>query len=496
MKQFARIIIVFCVVYVLGILIFALMTDSSDSLKTDTLKLNDIVQKVSENRDSLQNLDNEDFGVGFVVLDRNNKVTYTRLAEGESEKLKDDAAGMTVERAVKNRYPYRYLEDSEGMITGVVVMLDNAEEGYAVLRTRIIIFLGLGGLVILAASIGLGFYIRKNIITPFRKMEDFAGKVAEGKLDEPLLMEENNMFGVFTESFDIMREELAASKERELELQRKEKELVASLSHDLKTPITGIKLTTELLKAKLAAEEAAEDEVDNEPVVEDDRNTAVNRAADGLSIEAAKETDGAAMEAVKDAGNKEAGKRRKRFPDMNEKLDNIYKKADQIDVLVSDLFTSTLDDLGEFKVNCRDEESMILSEIIRKIDDRKLIAEESVPSVIINIDSKRMNQVIGNIIVNSYKYAGTAINVSYRLVDRYLEMSIRDHGPGVPEEELELITNKFYRGKKVEKTRKEGSGLGLYISRNLMHKMNGELICRNGDEESGGLVITLVIPLS
>ena len=442
MKQFARIIIVFCVVYVLGILVFALMTDSSDSLKTDTLKLNDIVQKVSENRDSLQNLDNLDFGVGFVVLDKDNRVIYTRLSKGESsEKLKDDAAGMTVEKAIKDRYPYRYLEDSEGRVSGVVVMLDSAEKSYSVLRRRIIVFLGLGGLIILAAAIGFGLYIRKNIIKPFKKMEDFAGKVAEGKLDEPLLMDENNMFGVFTESFDIMREELAASKERELELQRKEKELVASLSHDLKTPITGIKLTTELLKAKL-----------------------------------------------------DAGEHRKSNSDISDKLDNIYKKADQIDVLVSDLFTSTLDDLGEFKVTCRDEESKVLSEIIEKNDDRKFISEEAVPRVLINIDSKRMNQVIGNIIVNSYKYAGTAIDVSYQLVDRYLEMNIRDHGPGVPEAELELITNKFYRGKGVEKSEKEGSGLGLYISRNLMQKMNGELICRNN--EAGGLVITLMIPLS
>ena len=478
MKQFARIIIVFCVVYVLGILVFALMTDSSDSLKTDTLKLNDIVQKVSENRDSLQNLDNLDFGVGFVVLDKDNRVIYTRLSKGESsEKLKDDVAGMTVEKAIKDRYPYRYLEDSEGRVSGVVVMLDSAEKSYSVLRRRIIVFLGLGGLIILMAAIGLGLYIRKNIIRPFKKMEDFAGKVAEGKLDEPLLMDENNMFGVFTESFDIMREELAASKERELELQRKEKELVASLSHDLKTPITGIKLTTELLKAKLEAEEAA-------------RETAKGEAEENANL-----IDGEFVgESAQKGNDVTAGEHRKSNSDISDKLDNIYKKADQIDVLVSDLFTSTLDDLGEFKVTCRDEESKVLSEIIEKNDDRKFISEEAVPRVLINIDSKRMNQVIGNIIVNSYKYAGTAIDVSYQLVDRYLEMNIRDHGPGVPEAELELITNKFYRGKGVEKSEKEGSGLGLYISRNLMQKMNGELICRNN--EAGGLVITLMIPLS
>ncbi len=347
---------------------------------------------------------------------------------------------------MKDRLPYMYIKQDDRVL-GVVVMLDDVSKGYSALRRKIILCLFLAGAIILIGACVFSIYVQKRIIDPFDRMEKFAGKVAEGKLDEPLMMEENNMFGKFTESFDIMREELAASKERELALQRKEKELVASLSHDLKTPITGIKLTSELLKAKVEMKQ-------------------------------------------KDSGNDSD-----ELSDMDEKLDNIYKKADQIDVLVSDLFTSTLDDLGEFKVNCQDEESQILSEIIRKNDDRSLVNEGDIPKVIINIDSKRMNQVIGNILVNSYKYAGTRIDVSYQILDEFLEMKIRDFGPGVPEDELELVTNKFYRGKNAEESQKEGSGLGLYISKSLMSKMNGELMCENGVEKTG-LIITLLIPLS
>ena len=65
-------------------------------------------------------------------------------------------------------------------------------------------------------------------------MKDFASDIAGGRLDSPLVMDRGNMFGAFSESFDIMREELAESKKRELVLQKKERELVASLSHDLK----------------------------------------------------------------------------------------------------------------------------------------------------------------------------------------------------------------------------------------------------------------------
>ena len=267
-------------------------------------------------------------------------------------------------------------------------------------------------------------------------MKNFAGRIAEGKLDEVLVMDKNNMFGSFTESFDIMREELDASRKREVALQRRERELVASLSHDLKTPITGIKVTTELLKAKLEAGK----------------------------------TDG-----------------------MEEKLDNIYKKTEQIDVLVSALFSSTLEDLGEFKVSCTDEKASVLGEIIAKYDDKSEVTATEIPDVLINIDTKRMSQVIGNIISNSYKYAGTKIDVSYRIEEEFLEMTIKDYGPGVPEEEISLIANKFYRGKQWTDSKQEGSGLGLYIAKMLMEKMDGELLPESKGE---GLSITLLIPLS
>jgi signal transduction histidine kinase len=72
-------------------------------------------------------------------------------------------------------------------------------------------------------------------------------------------------------------------------------------------------------------------------------------------------------------------------------------------------------------------------------------------------------------------------------------MSIADHGPGVEEDELELITNKFYRGKRWKESKAEGSGLGLYIAKTLIEKMDGELIPEsNGD----GFTVILMIPLS
>ncbi len=394
------------------------------------ISMNDIVKTAEENWPDLKALDSKSFSVGYTVISPEGERLYS------SGNIPDER--VTVESAVKNSYPYKYVT-ADGQVVGIVIMFSDNGTAYRNLKIKIIIALTEAGAVILMGMLGFGLYVHRSIILPFRRMEEFAGKIAEGKLDEPLAMEKNNMFGVFTESFDIMREELSESKKRELALQKKERELVASLSHDLKTPITGIKLTAELLKAK--------QEVEQSP-----------SSADTI-----------------------------------EKLDNIYMKADQIDVLVTDLFTSTLDDLGEFKVNCRDEESKVLADIIKKYDDRKLVVSSTLPNVIINIDTKRMSQVIGNIISNSYKYADTSINVDYELSEGFLEMKIKDYGPGVPKDEIELITNKFYRGKAFVEGEKDGNGLGLYIAKTLMDKMNGELIPESTD---GGFTVKLLIPLS
>ncbi|MBQ4311624.1 MAG: HAMP domain-containing histidine kinase, partial [Oscillospiraceae bacterium] len=302
----------------------------------------------------------------------------------------------------------------------------------------ILIYIGCS-LILITAVLAFGAYIRHTVILPFDRMKDFASYVAAGDLDKPLEIDKGNMFGAFSESFDIMREELKASRARELALQKKERELVASLSHDLKTPVTGIKLTSELMAAVFSQNEGQEMTV---------------------------------------------------TPDMTVKMNNICKRAEEINVLVSDLFSSTLEDLGEFKVNCSDESSAVIAEIVSKYDDRGLVRLTDIPDVLIHIDKIRLSQVIGNIIANSYKYAGTAIDLRSHIEDEFLEVSISDCGPGVPDDEIELITNKFYRGK--DHGGKEGSGLGLYIASMLMDKMGGELSVSNDN----GLCVTLLIPLS
>lgn len=428
MKRYYRFIVLLVLLLAVGLSAVVKLAGTEDFSQNneDVLLLNEIAHKMIMDDMPPENTDSER---EYVILDVNGNVIYDNRS--------DHSEMITVETAMKLRYPYTYIIENNQII-GSVVLADSRKR-FDRLRTDIIAVYCVCGFLLIGSAAAFGAYIRKAILRPFAKMKDFASYVAAGDLDRSLEMDKGNLFGAFSESFDIMREELKASRARELSLQKKERELIASLSHDLKTPVTGIKLTSELMAAVFSQNEGQEITVTQDMIV---------------------------------------------------KMNNVYKKADEIALLVGDLFSSTLEDLGAFKVNCADENSAVITALVSEYDDRGLVRISEIPQVIVHMDKLRLSQVIGNILFNSYKYADTPIDISFRLDERFLEVSIHDSGPGVPEDEIELITNKFYRGK--EQGDKEGSGLGLYIARILMDKMGGELSVRS----ENGLCVTLLIPLS
>ena len=92
-------------------------------------------------------------------------------------------------------------------------------------------------------------WINARVLVPFRKLERFASRVADGDLSAPLEMDRSNAFGAWTESFDLLRTELAASREREAAAQASKEALIAQIGHDLRTPVATISATAELLQA-------------------------------------------------------------------------------------------------------------------------------------------------------------------------------------------------------------------------------------------------------
>lgn len=275
------------------------------------------------------------------------------------------------------------------------------------------------------------FYLNLTVLTPFRSLKDFARHIALGDLDFPLPMDKDHVFGAFSESFDLMRDQLREARLREAAANKSKKELIASLSHDIKTPVSSIKLTSELLL-------------------------------------------------VTETGSQVRGK-----------LRTIYQKSDQIDHLITNLLHASLEDLEELTVTPSEVSSRALEAIIRDADYGNRIAPFSLPECMLRIDPFRMEQIVGNIINNAYKYADTELSVLGDITEDGLRLEFMDYGKGAPEEELPMLFGKFYRGSRREKEA-DGSGLGLYISRRLTERMGGIIECVNRED---GFSVILYLPL-
>ena len=324
---------------------------------------------------------------------------------------------------------FDYFED--GAVAGKIAFSARTEE-YATMTRNAQKQLLLVLCSVYAAGIVLLVIIWYFYIRPFNKLSDFAANVSKGNLDTPLNMDKHNYFGAFTESFDRMREELKLSAEREAAANRSKQELVAELSHDIKTPVATIKATCEVMEIK-----------------------------------------------YKD-------------PDVQEKVSVIKSKAASVEQLVDNMFRATLDDLDELKVTPREESSLIIDDML---DDLrfygKVERKADVPECLILVDKLRLEQVIDNIAGNSFKYAGTPLEVDFRSDKDNVCVILSDRGPGVPEDELAMLTTKFYRGSEASESGKDGSGLGLYLALRFMEKMGGGLELKNRD--GGGFTAEIII---
>lgn len=170
---------------------------------------------------------------------------------------------------------------------------------------------------------------------------------------------------------------------------------------------------------------------------------------------------------------------------------HIIHKADQINTLVTNLFSATLEELQQLTVTPVDMNSGGLFEMLESADYFHHAKIPPIPQCLIFADKLRLQQVFDNIFANSYKYTNTKIDVTISLTEGRLAVRIEDHGGGVPEEEIPLLKEKFRRGKNAKNM--EGAGLGLYISDRFMHEMQGGLVIENGRH---GLAATVIIKLS
>lgn len=420
-------------IFISEIIIFSVFMLREPAFGQNAVAMNEVLWEVRSHWDALERHENPT-DLDYVVLDTNDTVLF-RTRDGLSE---------SIHQALVHGDGILDVKSGDAPMGKIIFHNDTPQllqNGYRKSA------LGLGALMLLQWGLcaAMYFYLKRILINPFRKLKAFALRMAKGNLDIPLEMDRQNLFGAFTESFDLMRSELKRAKTAEAKAAADKKELVAKLSHDIRTPLASIKAASELGMA------LADSRLDSLPQC----------SPDSLRREAKRS------------------------------YGQIISKADQINALVTDLFTATLEELQRLPVVCADLESRELRTLLANSDYLHRGTIPPIPDCLLYGDKLRLQQVFDNLFFNSYKYANTKIDVKAYRSGHSLSVSIEDFGGGVNPRDLPVLKEKFKRGDNADGI--EGTGLGLYISDYFLREMHGTLTLENGRH---GLKATVTIPLS
>ena len=296
----------------------------------------------------------------------------------------------------------------------------------------------LGALFLLVA--GLLYYIRRHIIVPFGRLNDVPKELARGNLAVPIPEEKSRFFGKFTWGVNLLRESIENSRKKEITMQRDKKLLLLSLSHDIKTPLSAIKLNAKALARGLYKDEEK------------------RRAAAG----------------------------------------SINTRADEIERFVSEITKAASEDFMSFEVT---QGEAFLSVIITRIESRYApqlamsgteFVIQKYDDCILSCDPDRLAECLQNLIENAIKYGdGRRIEISFDKMDGCELITVSNTGCTLETKELPQIFESFHRGNNADKV--QGNGLGLFICKRLMSLMGGEVYA---DIRNGCFFVTLVVKLA
>lgn len=179
-----------------------------------------------------------------------------------------------------------------------------------------------------------------------------------------------------------------------------------------------------------------------------------------------------------------------------------YKSNERIIVLVNDLLDVSRIEEGRFGYSFgKADFAEALENVIDNLEAR--IREKNISLVInkpektpeIYMDKQKMSLVLQNLLENAVKYTPERgrIEVTVEPGDHFIKIRVKDNGVGVPKEDQEKLFSKFFRAQNVIRMQTEGSGLGLFIVRNIIKKHGGEITCHS--EEGIGTEFVFTLPL-
>jgi len=287
-------------------------------------------------------------------------------------------------------------------------------------------------IIIILISLFLSGYITK----PIKQLRDFAAKIAKGELHQRIKIAGNNEISDLGETFNTMSERLE-------NMDAMKSEFVSNASHELKTPLSSIKILAQSLIYEKNADEGV----------------------------------------------------------VKEFLEDINTEMDRLNDIISDLLLLTkIEDvesalnLTEFRLN--ELLKKVLASVMPIADNKDIeLSLDIKDKIVLNGDELKLRIAIVNLIENAVKYTGEGGKVMVRIYrnEDIAKIEVEDNGPGIHVDELDKIFERFYRVDKARARKTGGTGLGLHISQRIAMLHGGSITVKS--TYGRGSVFTLSIPI-
>lgn len=296
--------------------------------------------------------------------------------------------------------------------------------------------------ILILVSFGFTRHLASHICTPLGKLTEGAVRIRQNDLTQDIVYTGEEEFEELCQTFNEMQSHLLSEQERNLRYERARTDMIAGISHDLKTPLTAIRGTIKALQ-------------------------------DGIVS----------------------------TPEQRDKfLETAYRRTGDMDVLLNQLFYVSKLETGNMPLSMRRMEmgAFVQSYVLAK---QKLLEGEEVTFMAdteegeawAEADPDQLCRIFDNLLENSRKYGETeplAIRLSVKRKEKWVSLCFADNGAGIAEDKLPHLFEEFYRGDE-SRNRKEGSGLGLYIVKCLIEGMNGRVHAESKD----GFAIYMELPI-
>ena len=318
-------------------------------------------------------------------------------------------------------------------------MGEQAENLLSGLKLFIVLYAVVVLVALLATVIFTNLYLTRalfvHIKEPMDELMRGVRRIQDGDLDSPIAYSQPDEFRPVCDAVDEMAARLKESLAAQQKEQQKKQELIAGMSHDLKSPLTIIRAYTEALLEGIARDEAA----------------------------------------------------RQRY------LQTIYAKETDLEALINRLFELAKLGASEYPVHLR---TLSLQEALQKIlregeYEGLLIRCDAISDVRVTADYELLNRIFHNLADNSCKYGASTLTFSFREEHGTVILTAKDNGPGVAEDKLPQLFEPFYRGDAARTKPGSGSGLGLAVVQKSMQQMGGDARAEN--VPGGGLCIILTL---